>query len=202
MWNEIQFSMLKSMTHGEENCKLTPDRRQSKTLILSTIVDPKKLETEILIVICRQFGDKWQSKTLFLAILSVFLAFVIHVRRLIRAFSIVAYRAWNLVRLTNPFTQGQQWFLHHLESWTCNPLLLEVNAATSLAPGCWRFASFLFRIHSSSPKEHGSLEYQTAETRCQPAPLCPCSWTHWSCCLRLHCRSCQSLSILSWGEHL
>ena len=81
------------MTHGEENCKLTPDRRQSKTLILSTIVDPKKLETEILIVICRQFGDKWQSKTLFLAILSVFLAFVIHVRRLIRAFSIVAYRA-------------------------------------------------------------------------------------------------------------
>ena len=44
------------------------DRRQSKTVILSTIVDQKSLETEISIAICRQTGDKWQSKTLFLAI--------------------------------------------------------------------------------------------------------------------------------------
>ena len=46
----------------------TPDRGQSKTLILSTKVDQKLLKTEFLIVICRLTGDKWQSKTLFLAI--------------------------------------------------------------------------------------------------------------------------------------
>ena len=46
----------------------TPGRRQSKTLILSTNVDQKSLEAEFLIVICRLIGDKWQSKTLFLAI--------------------------------------------------------------------------------------------------------------------------------------
>ena len=46
----------------------TPDRRQSKTLILSTTVDQKLLKTEFSIVICHLTGDKWQSKTLFLAI--------------------------------------------------------------------------------------------------------------------------------------
>ena len=46
----------------------TPDRRQSKTSILSTNVDQKLLETGFLIAICRPTGDKWQSKTLFLAI--------------------------------------------------------------------------------------------------------------------------------------
>ena len=45
-----------------------PGRRQSKTLILSTTVDQKSLETEFSIVICRPTGDKWQSETLFLAI--------------------------------------------------------------------------------------------------------------------------------------
>ena len=30
--------------------------------------DQKSLETEFLIAICRQLGDKWQSKTLFLTI--------------------------------------------------------------------------------------------------------------------------------------
>ena len=44
------------------------DRRQSKTLILSTNVDQKLLETEFSIAIFRPNGDKWQSKTLFLAI--------------------------------------------------------------------------------------------------------------------------------------
>ena len=47
---------------------LTPGWRQSKTLILSAIVDQKSIETEFSIVICRQLGDKWQSKTLFLTI--------------------------------------------------------------------------------------------------------------------------------------
>ena len=45
-----------------------PGRRQSKTLILTTNVDQKSLKTEFLIAICRPTGDKWQSKTLFLAI--------------------------------------------------------------------------------------------------------------------------------------
>ena len=47
---------------------LTPDRRQSKKLILSMNKEQKLLETEFLIDICRLAGDKWQSKTLFLAI--------------------------------------------------------------------------------------------------------------------------------------
>ena len=47
---------------------ITSDRRQSKTLILSTNEDQNLLETEFLIAICRQTGDKWQSKTLFLSI--------------------------------------------------------------------------------------------------------------------------------------
>ena len=45
-----------------------PDMRQSKTLIPSTNVDQKSSETEFSIAICRPTGDKWQSKTLFLAI--------------------------------------------------------------------------------------------------------------------------------------
>ena len=36
----------------------TPDMRQSKTLLLSTNVDQKWLETEFLIAICRPTGDK------------------------------------------------------------------------------------------------------------------------------------------------
>ena len=37
-------------------------------LISLTNIDRKSLETEFLIANCRQTGDKWQSKTLFLAI--------------------------------------------------------------------------------------------------------------------------------------
>ena len=47
---------------------LTPGRRQSKMSILSTNKDQKSLETEFSIAICHLIGDKWQSKTLFLAI--------------------------------------------------------------------------------------------------------------------------------------
>ena len=46
----------------------TSHRRQSKTLILSTNVDPISLETELSTAVCRQTGDKWRSKTLFPAI--------------------------------------------------------------------------------------------------------------------------------------
>ena len=52
---------------------VTPGRRQSKTLILSTNVDQKSIETEFSIVICRLIGN---------------LAIFIRVRRLLRAFSI------------------------------------------------------------------------------------------------------------------
>ena len=43
-------------------------RWQSKTSILSTKVEKKSSETESLISICRPSGNKWQAKTLFLAI--------------------------------------------------------------------------------------------------------------------------------------
>ena len=43
----------------------TPDRWQSKMLILLTKVDQKSLETEVLIAICCLTCDKWQSKRLF-----------------------------------------------------------------------------------------------------------------------------------------
>ena len=45
-------------------------------LIPSTNVNQKSLETEFLIVICRLTGDKWQSKTLFLAIFDLCLLIV------------------------------------------------------------------------------------------------------------------------------
>ena len=41
---------------------------QSKMPILSRNVHPKSIETVFLIAICRNSGDKWQSKTLFLSI--------------------------------------------------------------------------------------------------------------------------------------
>ena len=47
---------------------ITSDRRQSKMLIISMILDRKLLKTEFLIAICCLTGDKWQSKTLFLVI--------------------------------------------------------------------------------------------------------------------------------------
>ena len=43
----------------------SPDRGQSKMLILSRNVNQNKLETEFSIAICRPTGDKWQLKTLF-----------------------------------------------------------------------------------------------------------------------------------------
>ena len=47
---------------------ITQGRRQSQTLIPSTNVDQKSLETEFSNAICRSIGDKCQSKTLFLTI--------------------------------------------------------------------------------------------------------------------------------------
>ena len=46
----------------------TRGRRQSKTVLQSTSADHISLETVASIVICRQSGDKCQSKTLFLTI--------------------------------------------------------------------------------------------------------------------------------------
>ena len=62
----------------------TPSRRQSKTL--STIEErgSKSIETVFSIAICRQCGDKWQSKTLFLTIFGLRSSIVL-------TFSIAAY---------------------------------------------------------------------------------------------------------------
>ena len=55
-------------------------------------VDQKSLETVISIAICRQSGDKWQSKTLFITIFSTFVdiisdpIFLYWVRDIINAF--------------------------------------------------------------------------------------------------------------------
>ena len=56
----------------------TPGRRQWKAPILSRNVDQKSLETDFLIAICRQCGDKWQSK-------HCFYRFLIRIRRLLIA---------------------------------------------------------------------------------------------------------------------
>ena len=63
LFNKFPFYIFESNAES-----ITPDRRQSKTLILSTSVDKKSLETEFSTAICRPNGDKWQSKTLFLSI--------------------------------------------------------------------------------------------------------------------------------------
>ena len=47
--------------------QFTSGRWQSKTLMLSTNVD-KIVRNSVSIAICRQSGDKWQSKTMFLSI--------------------------------------------------------------------------------------------------------------------------------------
>ena len=54
----------------------TPGRQQLKTAILSRNVDKKMLETEFLIAICHQSGEKWQSKTLLISIFDLRLAIV------------------------------------------------------------------------------------------------------------------------------
>ena len=69
------------LTRKSATCNYTPDRWQSKTLLPSTNVGKKSLETEFLIAICRLPGDKWQKKTQFLAIfdrrLSIFVKSVL-----------------------------------------------------------------------------------------------------------------------------
>ena len=67
----IQYCNLRHIRFANARCRNqdpTPAWRQSKTSILSTNVDRKSLETEFSIDICRPTGDKWQLKTLFLAI--------------------------------------------------------------------------------------------------------------------------------------
>ena len=89
-----------------------PGRRQSKTLTLSKNVDQKSLETEFWTAICRQIGDKLQSKTLFLASF-------IRIRRLLKAFSIVAYlecyrvRAMRMLKPLNAFSKKMSQLAKH-----------------------------------------------------------------------------------------
>ena len=58
--------------------------------ILSTKIDQESLETEVLIAICRQIGNKWQLKTLSLVIF--------HLGSLIvKRFSFAAYPVWKCI---------------------------------------------------------------------------------------------------------
>ena len=50
----------------KESHIITSGRRQSKTLLTIDEHGPKSLETAFKVAICRQYGDKWQSQTLFL----------------------------------------------------------------------------------------------------------------------------------------
>ena len=71
----LHISIFSSLSDDTLSCGVvfTTDRRQSKTLLLSTNVDQKSIEVNFPIAICRRTGDchlspDWQSKTLFLSI--------------------------------------------------------------------------------------------------------------------------------------
>ena len=64
----MQVFILRAVCNYFPRTGFTPYILQSKTIIRSTNIDQKSLETEFSIVICRPTGDKWQSKTLILAI--------------------------------------------------------------------------------------------------------------------------------------
>ena len=94
----------------------TPGRRQSKTPILSRNVDQKSIETVFLIAICRQTGDKWESKTLFLSIFDLRLSIVDNVFdcRLHGVTPQLFATARSKLTVSNDllsaFTQGQGWW--------------------------------------------------------------------------------------------
>ena len=58
--NNGNHTKTKMSIHTTGTHTVTPDRQQSKTLILSTNIDQKSLGIEFLIVICRPTGDKRQ----------------------------------------------------------------------------------------------------------------------------------------------
>ena len=63
--------------------------------------DQKSIETVLSIAICRQCGDKWQSKTLFLTIFDLCSSIVL-------AFSIAAYPMWTYT-VISCFTCSTKW---------------------------------------------------------------------------------------------
>ena len=64
--NRLQVIMITDYDYPISDLAIpTPDRQQSKTLILLTNVDQTLLETEFSIAISRPTGDKWQWKSLF-----------------------------------------------------------------------------------------------------------------------------------------
>ena len=68
----LNSRMIKIILEGSIPHRVGDNRKHSKQ---STNADQKSLKTVFLIAICRQSGDEWQSKTMFLAI------FFIYVRR-------------------------------------------------------------------------------------------------------------------------
>ena len=106
---------------------LTPGRGQTKTLKQSTKIDKKSLEAEFSIAICHPTGDKWQSKTLFLAIFDPCSSIVKSV------FDCQTYLIhWDM---------GQTWHLWHVniagqhcDRSSCQTDYLPLNNSTSLSP--------------------------------------------------------------------
>ena len=81
-------SLQREMTVTDTVCWTSiciPDRGNQKLYQQSTNAHKKSIEIVFLIAICRQWGDKWQSKTLFLLI------FYLH-SSIVLAFSIAAYQ--------------------------------------------------------------------------------------------------------------
>ena len=86
----LQFYLLQSFARWSAwiVCyNYTPGRRQLKTLSTIDECGSKLIETVFLIAICRQCGDKWQLKTLFLTIFDLRSSIVL-------AISTAAYPVW------------------------------------------------------------------------------------------------------------
>ena len=71
----------------KNNFVSTPNRRQSKTLFTMAERGPEIATTSVSIAICRQSGNYWLSKTLFLTIFGLRSSIVL-------TFSIAAYPVW------------------------------------------------------------------------------------------------------------
>ena len=115
----------------------------------STKADQKSKETVFSIVICRQSGDKWQSKTLFLTIFDLRSSIVL-------TFSIAAYPVWyctsrfkkgfwlnrNPSSLTSPHQRSDCIcvFAHTFEPWQCG-ILTSVDSDEPVHP--------LFKLRNS-----------------------------------------------------
>ena len=85
-----------------KNTFTTPETRQSKTLLTIDERRSKSLETVFTIAICRKMGDKWQSKTRFLAIFDLRSSIIL-------TFSIAAYPV--CLRISHKYQNLVSWLI-------------------------------------------------------------------------------------------